>query len=93
MSKKKKRKGEKKRNLKYGNITLAKEKNIPSENKVEAKGETTSKETTIFKKELKNNLLFTGSFLAVLLIFYFIITRTSALNLILEMLGLGGLYN
>lgn len=94
MGKKNRKRGEKKRHLKYGNITLATGKSSDSE----AKGATPvnarkGKGQSAFKRELRNNLLFAGSFLAALLVLYFILTKTNVLNPLLEILGLGGLYN
>jgi hypothetical protein len=94
MTKKKRKNSGKKRNLKYGNITLAKEKNEVLDSKAsEASKPSSSVENKEFKKELKRSLIFTGSFLLILLALYFILTRTSLLNPMLDMLSLEGLYN
>ena len=98
MAKKKRKKSEKIRNLKYGNISLAKEKSKSSGSKESetpkiSQKTSPSKENKEFKKELRRSLTFTGSFLLILLALYFVLTKTSLLNPILNMLGLSGLYN
>lgn len=98
MAKKKRKNSGKKRNLKYGNIALVKEKRAVSSSEEFQELKTSqkkspSKENKEFKKELRRSLTFTGSFLLVLLVLYFVLTKTSILNPFLGMLGLGGLYN
>ena len=97
MAKKKRRKSEKIRNLKYGNISLAKEKkeNLESgERKAlqDAQKTPLSKESKDFKKELRRSLAFIGTFLLLLLALYLVLTRTNLLHPILNTLGLSGLY-
>ena len=94
MGKKNRKRGEKKRHLKYGNITLAtgkssvkEDKGVAPETPIKGKGQ------SAFKKELRYNLLFAGSFLVILLALYFTLTKTNILNPILGILGLGDLYN
>lgn len=98
MAKKKRRKSEKIRNLKYGNISLAKEKKENPESEeykaLQATQKTpSSQESKDFKKELRRSLTFTGTFFLLLLVLYFVLTQTSLLNPVLNMLGLGGLYH
>ncbi|MEK7447764.1 MAG: hypothetical protein AAB632_03180 [Patescibacteria group bacterium] len=97
MANKKRKNSEKKRNLKYGNISLAKEKSRSLKTKGSkdlkfSKGASSTKEDKEFKKELRRSLTFTGSFLLILLVLYFVLTKTSILNPVLDVLGLGGLY-
>lgn len=98
MANKKRKNSEKKRNLKYGNISLAKEKSTglktkESKNLKFSKEVSSTKEDKEFKRELRRSLVFTGSFLFVLLVLYFVLTKTSILSPVLDVLGLGGLYN
>lgn len=97
MAKNKRRKSEKKRNLKYGHITISKEKNqIESDTKggaTKISGKNIqSKENDDFKKELRKNLTFVGVFLAFLLALYFALTYTNLFNSILNSFGLNGVY-
>lgn len=97
MSKNKRRKSEKKRNLKYGNVTVEKVKNLSAS---DTKGEAAkSAEKNIkpkgdndFKKELRKNLTFVGVFLVFLIVLYFVLTYTSTLDPILNYFGLSGVY-
>jgi len=94
MAKNKKKKSEKKRNLKYGNVTLPRaEVAKGSSNSFDIqKKDSVSRKNNEFKKEIRKNLIFIGSFFAFLLILYILITKTNVLNPLLDLLGLGGLY-
>lgn len=93
MAKKKRKKSEKIRNLKYGNLVSAKPKEAGVKSttgnvKVVSEKSNDSK----FKRELRRNLIFVSSFFAALLIIDILLTRTNLLNPILNLFGLSGLY-
>jgi len=96
MAKGKRKKGTKKRNLKYGQVSSVKAEGSRSDDSISSKksaGEAPkSKENTEFKKEIRRNLIFIGSFFAVLLVLYFLLTKTSVLDPVLNLFGLSGLY-
>ncbi|MDO8507239.1 MAG: hypothetical protein Q7S53_01585 [bacterium] len=97
MSKNKRRKSEKKRNLKYGNITVEKVKNLSASDIKDraVKGSEKNLKTKSdngFRKELRKNLTFVGIFLVSLVVLYFVLTYTSILDPILNYFGLSGVY-
>lgn len=93
MAKKKKKKGEKKRHLKYGNMP----ENIKKD-RIKAQVGSKEKATVqksfdlVFKKELKKNLIFVGIFFLLILAIYFSITKTNLLDPLLQTIGLRNLY-
>jgi hypothetical protein len=94
MAKKKRKKTERKRDLKYGNVvsqTSRKDDTAAVNNIVEKAVE--SSDSIEFKKELKRNLVFVFSFLGILLAISFILAQTNILEPLLQVVGLGGLYH
>ena len=89
---KKRKKTERKRNLKYGQVERAAKTEVKAQNKEKPGAKTLSKEDLIFKSELRRNLIYVGSFFFVLIVFYLLIAQTNLLNPILSILGLGSLY-
>ncbi len=92
MAKKKRKKSEKIRHLKYGNIASPKPRAAQSK---ESEGDKVSLKSgnSDFSKELRRNLIFVASFFGALLIIDILLTKTNLLNPILNLFGLGGLYN
>lgn len=87
----KKKKSPKKRNLKYGTISLGAVKSevVVSSGKQEPEAEV---QDVWFKKELRRNLIFIASFFVALILFDILLTKTSLLSPLLSLLGLKGLY-
>ncbi len=89
---KKRKKTERKRNLKYGQIEKTVKVETITQNKGKSEVKKVSKGDLVFKSELRRNLIYVGLFFLVLLVFYLIITQTNLLNPVISLLGLNGLY-
>lgn len=90
MAKSRKKNRAKISDLKYG-IVRGQSKKTDSQ-KVTSEKKSVNTSDFIFRKELKRNLIFIGSFFLVLLIIYFLLTKTSLFDLILSIFGLKNLY-
>ena len=93
---KKKKKSERKRSLKYGNVLSERPKKAKAESQNIESGQkespAESSQDKEFKKELLRNVIFVGGFLFILLILYFTLTRTSLLEPMLQIFRLGDVY-
>lgn len=93
MAKKKRRKTERKRDLKYGNVvSQGLKKNSVVATSLSSGKVVESSDNAEFKKELRRNLIFVFSFLSALLVIYLVLTKTDFFNPILALLRLKGIY-
>lgn len=94
MAKKKRKKTERKRDLKYGSAvsrTLIKDSKVAVDSNADK--EVVPLENSGFRKELKRNLIFVFSFFVLLVVIFLILTRTNLLEPLLQAIGMGGLYH
>ena len=93
MAKKKTKKSERKRVLKYGQVASSPRNSVsgtePGTSVSKGKDEVV---VSGFKRELRRNLIFVVSFFLILLVLYFLLTKTSLLDSLLNIFGLKGLY-
>jgi Trk-type K+ transport system membrane component len=96
MAKKKKKKSQKKRNLKYGHAPgVIQNAASGSTDKPKQKKAVLIDEESIdpeFKKELRKSLIFVGVFFIFIMALYFVLIKTDFLDPILSAIGLGDLY-